>query len=147
MKKLATILGLAAVVALAAAPAFAANAVRINQVFGSNAAANAYNADFIELCNASNSPVAIGGWTIQYGPATTTTGFGTTSVYTLPVGATIPACGYYLVQLASTTAGVLPVTPDAMSAAINLSGSSGKIALTTVAPQVLTCTGPVQAAK
>ena len=54
-----------------------------------------------------------------------------------PAGTTIPACGYFLVQPASTVTGVLPVSPDYISGTINLSGSSGKIALTNAAPQAL----------
>jgi uncharacterized protein len=139
MKKLATLLVATAILAIAATSAMAANPVRISQIYGASSASNAYQADYIELFNSSNSPVSIGGWSLQYGGSTNTTGFQTNNVFQFPVGTTIPACGYFLVQGTSTTAGTLPVTPDAYTTKLDLNNTSGKIVLTNAAPQVLPC--------
>jgi hypothetical protein len=141
MKKFATLLVATAILALAATSAMAANPVRISQIFGANSASNAFTADYIELFNSSNSPAAIGGWSLQYGGSTNTSGFQTNNVYQLPAGTTIPACGYFLVQTSSTVTGMLPVTPDAYTATMDLNNKSGKIVLTDSAPQVLPCLG------
>lgn len=128
--KRATVL-LVALVALAALPAFASNAVRISQVYGSNG--NAYNQDYIELFNSSGVPVNIGGWSLQYGSATGTSNLGacTLCLTTLPQGATIPACGYYLVGLVRGTVGAaLPVAPDfEVPSGNNISSTNGKMGL------------------
>ena len=139
LKKLAALLVATALLALAATSAMASNPVRISQIFGANSASNAYTADFIELFNDSGSPVTIGGWTLQYGGSTNTSGFQTNNVFQLPAGAVIPACGYFLVQSSSTVTGQLPVTPDAYTAALDLNNKSGKVVLTDAAPQVLPC--------
>ena len=139
LKKLATLLAATALLALAATSAVASNPVRISQIFGANSASNAYTADYIELFNDSGSPVTIGSWSLQYGGSTNTSGFQTNNVFQLPAGTVIPACGYFLVQCSSTVTGMLPVTPDAYTAALDLNNKSGKIVLTDAAPQVLPC--------
>jgi hypothetical protein len=79
--------------------------------------------DFVELFNRSASAVSITGWTVQYASATGN------SWAAANLSGTIPAGGYYLVQLAagSGTAAALP-TPDA-TGTMNMSGTSGKVAL------------------
>lgn len=133
MKKLATILGLAAVVAMAAAPAFAANQVRISQAWGGGGSATTtatYNVDYVEIFNSGNTPVSIGGWTIEYGSATGSWGSSTSNIFTFPVGATIQPCKYVLVQFGTPSAGgsALPVTAD-YSGTLNMGAAAGKIAL------------------
>jgi hypothetical protein len=116
-----------------AATAQASNAVRISQVYG-GAAGGTYSCDYVELFNNSNAPVDIGGWSLQYGSATGT-GFGSATYNwaRIPAGATIPACGYYLVRGYCSTAGAaLPVTPDLVPTTgwtFNLSAAAGKVAL------------------
>jgi hypothetical protein len=118
-----------------ASSAFAANAVRISQVYGNGG--QMYKCDYVELFNNSNAPVNIGGWSVQYGSSGGTSFGSSTYNYALiPAGATIPACGYYLITgNCSTSAGAdLPVTPDlAVSVpptwAFNFSGTAGKVGL------------------
>ena len=133
MKRATTLLVALAVGVLAAQSAFAANAVRISQVYGGGGGSGYYQYDYVELFNDSASPVAIGGWSIQYGSATGTSFASSTSnMAILPAGAMIGACGYYLVQVGSAgTAGIpLPVTPDFVNAGgPNISQSTGKLAL------------------
>jgi len=118
-----------------ATSAFASNAVRISQAYGGGGNSGAYyKYDYVELFNSSSTPVNISGWTIQYASATSTLFGGSSNFYVqFPTGATIPACGYYLIQLAagaSTTALPLPVTPDA-TGNIAVSGTAFKIGLAT----------------
>ncbi|MBI5711469.1 MAG: lamin tail domain-containing protein [Candidatus Eisenbacteria bacterium] len=137
MRKTATALFALALVASMATAALAANAVRISQVYGGGGNTGAtYNNDYVELFNNSGSAVSIGGWSLQYGSATGTVNLGacTNCLTVIPSGASIPPCGYYLIQLAAgTIAGPpLPVTPDLIipqATANNLSGTSGKIGL------------------
>ncbi len=94
--------------------AFAANAVRISQVYGGSGSYYAYyHHDYVELFNSSSEPVSIAGWWLVWpNGAGITTWTGGSTVF--PSGATIPACGYYLVSLGGPNLwGVeLPVTAD-----------------------------------
>jgi hypothetical protein len=128
-----------AVAAVFTQATFAANAVRISQIYGGGGNTGAtYSRDYVELFNSSGSPVNIGGWSLQYGSATGTINLGTcpNCLTVIPQGATIPAYGYYLIALAQGTvaAPALPVTPDLdvpQAAANNLSATAGKIGLKT----------------
>jgi hypothetical protein len=130
MKKLVTTLAL---LAICTTSAFAANSVRISQVYGGGGGSSGtYLYDYVELFNASGSAVSIGGWSIQYGSATGTS-FGSTSgnVANIPAGVAIQPCSYYLIQVgAAGTGGVaFPVTPDLVSTGPSMSATTGKVAL------------------
>src|SRR5829696_349246 len=72
--------------------------VVINEVYGGGGNANApYTNDFVELYNKSASPVTMTAWSIQYTSANGTT-WGSNKV---TFSGTIPANGYFLVQMAS----------------------------------------------
>jgi hypothetical protein len=138
MKKTVTTLAALAFVAVVACPAFAANAVRISQVFGGGGnSGGTYLNDYVELYNNSNVSIDISGWSLQYGSATGTIDLGTCTncLTVLPAGSCIGPNGYFLIQLAAGTNTAdppLPVTPDyaaPQATANNLSASSGKIAL------------------
>jgi len=130
MKKIATTFAL---LALCATSAFAANPVRISQVYGGGGGSTGtYLFDYIELFNASGSAVSIGGWSVQYGSATGTSfGSAATNIANIPAGVAIAPCSYYLIQCgASGTAGTaLPVTPDVITAGPSISATTGKLAL------------------
>lgn len=133
MKRILTGVAALAVFALAATPSFAANPVRISQVYGGGGSATAgptYNKDYVEIFNSSASAVDISSWTIEYGSATGSWGSSGTNIFTFPANTFIQPCSYVLV--ASTTAsaggGNLPVTPD-FNFLIAASATSGKVAL------------------
>ncbi len=111
--------------------AFAANAVRISQVYaaGGLSAAAVYDHDYIELFNSSTSPVAIGGWTIQY--ATAHGAFNNREP--IPAGKTISACGYFLIRCANayvdSLGGAELPTPDLGFSAGFMDPRNGKVAL------------------
>jgi hypothetical protein len=135
MKKIVTTLALLVVCTTSA---FAANSVRISQVYGGGGNTGAtYSNDYIELFNNSGAAIDISGWSLQYQSATGTGDLGTcTNCLTVfPAGSSIPSCGYFLIQLAAGTTVTnvpLPVTPDLVipqATANNLSGTTGKIAL------------------
>ena len=118
----------------AATTAHASNPVRISQVYGGGG--GYYTCDYVELFNNSNAPVNIGGWSVQYASATGASfGSATYNYALIPGGATIPACGYYLIRGYCSSAGIaLPVTPDLAPSSpatwtFNLSGTAGKVAL------------------
>jgi MYXO-CTERM domain-containing protein len=101
----------------------------------------AYKNDYVELFNMSTSPVAIGGWSIQYG--STANPF--SLKFDIPAGTTIGAGKYYLIKLDGGTTGADLPTPDLdatmppdAGTAINLAQGGGKIALVNSTTQ-LTC--------
>ncbi len=102
----------------------------ISQVYGAGGNAGAtYNADFVELHNISSSVQSTAGLSIQYGSSTSTTGW--TGISALPT-ASIPAGGYYLIQMSASSAvnGIALPTPDYLSTpTISMGGSNGKVAL------------------
>jgi DNA/RNA endonuclease G (NUC1) len=100
--------------------------VVISQIYGGGGNSNStYTHDFVELFNPGQSDVAVGGWSVQYASATGSTW----NVSSLPAGATIPAGGYYLVQMAAGGGGTTPLpTADATGGA-NMSATAGKVAL------------------
>nr|WP_316641596.1 ExeM/NucH family extracellular endonuclease [uncultured Roseateles sp.] len=112
--------------AFAAPAALAAGGMVISQVYGGGGNSGAvYKNDFIEVFNASGSPINVAGWSVQY---TSATGTGTWSVTNLPAVIVQPG-QYLLVQEAIGAGGTtnLP-TPDA-TGSIAMSGTTGKVAL------------------
>ena len=103
----------------------------ISQVYGAGGNSGAlYTADYVELHNVSGTSQSLSGLSVQYASSAATGAW--TGVYALPA-ATIPAGGYYLVQMstAGTVGSPIP-TPDAVAApAIAMSGTSGRVAIVT----------------
>jgi len=129
MKRIATLLAL---LALAAAPAYAANAVRISQAYGGGGGGSGtYLFDYVELFNNGATNVNIGGWVLEYGSATGNWGSTAINIFTFPANTMIQPCQYMLIQLGTMgTAGVaLPVTPDFVTTNLSMSQSNGKVAL------------------
>jgi len=104
-----------------------ASGVVISQVYGGGGNSGApYTNDFVELYNASAAPLSLSGLSVQYASATGTGNFGSNPVVVL--SGSIPAGGYYLIQLAGGANGVALPTPNQTST-INMSGTAGKVAL------------------
>lgn len=132
MKRIVTTLALLAV---CAAPALAANPVRISQIYGGGGGTNSaatYNVDYVELFNSSPSAVNIGGWAIQYGSATGNWASSAPNGFTFPVGTLIQPCAYVLVADGTGTSGggPLPIAPD-FTFSLGMSQSTGKVLLST----------------
>lgn len=111
--------------------------VTISQVYaggGTSTAGVTYKYDYVELHNVSNTSQDLTGYSLQYGSGTGNFGNSATQIYGFQPNTTIPSGGYLLIQLgAAGGAGAdLPVTPDLISANVNLGGTSGKIALANV---------------
>ena len=109
----------------------------ISQLYGGGGNSGAqFTHDYVELFNRSAASVSVSGWTVQYASATGN------SWAAANLTGSIPAGGYYLVQLAagSGTAASLP-TPDA-TGPMNMSGTSGTVALVT-SQTLLSCGGSV----
>jgi hypothetical protein len=119
----------------ASSTAFAANQVRISQIFGANSATNAFNQDYVELYNSGTADLNIGGWAVEYSSSGATALWGGTGsswqTYCLiPAGSVIKACGYFLVGGANTAGGTsLPVAVDVQNVTMNLSGTTGRVGL------------------
>ena len=68
----------------------------ITEVYGGGGNSGAtYNADFVELYNASNAPISLGGRSLQYRASGTTSV--PTNIFALP-SVTVPAQSHFLVQ-------------------------------------------------
>ncbi|MCB9854101.1 MAG: lamin tail domain-containing protein [Phycisphaerales bacterium] len=112
--------------------------VRISQVYTQGGVSGSgafdfntapYYADFIELYNAGGAPVDLSTWSVQW-----TSRNGTTWTQSVNMTGSIPANGYYLIQLTDplSNGGPYPVTPDDArtgTTASNLISSGGKVAL------------------
>jgi DNA/RNA endonuclease G (NUC1) len=98
--------------------------VVISQIYGGGGNSGAtYRNDYVELYNASTTPFDLGGWTVQYASATGT------AWQIQPLGGIMQPGEYYLVQLASGGA-VGALLPAAnVNGSINISGTTGKVAL------------------
>ena len=100
--------------------------VVISQVYGGggNSGAPLQN-DFVELFNAGTASQSLSTWSVQYASAT---GVGAFAAQALS-GSIAPG-QYYLVKLAGSTSNGVPLpTADASGTSINMSGTTGKVAL------------------
>ncbi|RZK27918.1 MAG: lamin tail domain-containing protein, partial [Hymenobacter sp.] len=122
----------------------------ISQVYGGggSAATNpqpAFKQDYVELFNRSTTAQSIGGYTLQYASATGTS-FDVSTAF--PAGTIIPAGGYFLVALSTTTnstGSTLPTPDFTPMATLTLAATAGKVALvngSTPLPVTSSSTGP-----
>lgn len=114
--------------------------VVISQVYGAGGNSGAVlKADFVELHNVSSTAYDLTGHSIQYASATSTTTW--SGVYALP-SVSIPAGGYYLIQMSAEGAnGTALPTPDAVAApTISMASASGKVALVNGVTALSGCT-------
>ena len=108
--------------------------VVISQVYaggGTSTVGVTYKYDYVELHNISAVTQDISNFSLQYGSATGNIGASSTQIYGFQANTSIPAGGYLLMQLgaAGGMGADLPVTPDLVSANLNLGGAGGKVAL------------------
>jgi 5'-nucleotidase len=142
IRKATTVVGAVALTAgmvltapMAANAAVATDApVVINEVFGGGGNANApYKNDFIELYNPGDAAVSLDGWSVQYASATGSSW----ANLTVLSGQVAPHSTFLIAEAGGTTGADLP-TPDIAGGTVNLSASTGKVALVnSTAP--LTC--------
>jgi len=113
-------------VAIGSAPSAEASsaAVVISQIYGGggNSGATLRN-DFVDLFNRSDAAVSVDGWTVQYASSTGSTW------ERIPLTGSIAPGGYYLVAAATGTGGTIDLPPAQASGGVNLSATSGKVAL------------------
>ncbi len=107
-----------------------ATGIVISQVYGAGGnSGSLFNADYVELHNNTSTSQTLTGYSVQYASAAATGNWSGKSK--LPT-ATIPAGGYYLVQMSSTSTlnGAALPTPDYVSnPTISMSASNGRVAL------------------
>jgi hypothetical protein len=101
--------------------------VVISQIYGGGGNSGAtYRNDFVELYNRGAGPVDLTGWSFQYSPAASNG----QPFLVQPIGGSIGAGQYYLIQLASggNVGSLLPVDANIIGN-INISSTSGKVAI------------------
>src|SRR4029079_551882 len=107
-------------------PPPSANHVVISQIYGGGGNSSAaFQNDFIELYNPGTSTFDLTGWTLQYA-GFNGSGWGSNRQ---PLGGTIAPGEYLLVKLASAGAVGAALPPANIEGIINLSASTGKVAL------------------
>ena len=154
MNKIATILIATALAVLTASAAMAQ--VRISQVYGGGGATTGsptYQQDYVELFNSGPTTVDVSSWAIVYGSSTGTWnnagGATFSNNFVFPSGTAIEPCGYLLVAFKHSTATytgtdlATVVTPDFLSntTPISMSGTTGKVMLTTSLPATAVACG------
>ncbi len=139
----ATAAGALIVGMLGAPPALAAtdgSGVVINEVYARGGSANQpYTNKFVELYNPTDEAVSLAGWSLQYRSA------GSTGAATgvVELSKSIPAGGYFLVQMKSNAAnGVALPEPDLITT-LDPSGTNGSVFLADVATAVNPGTGSI----
>jgi predicted extracellular nuclease len=122
---------------VAAAPASAAStSVVVNEAYGGggNSGATLKN-DFIELANRSTGAVDVGSWSVQYISASPGA---TTTWQVTPLTGSISPGALYLIGEAAGAGGTDPLPSPAVNGSINMSGTSGTVALV-AGTTALTC--------
>ena len=111
----------------AAPPQPSNSPVVISQVYGGGGnGGSTFLNDFVELYNRGSQPMDLTGWSLQYASATGS-GWGSNLQ---PLGGTIAPGEYLLVSLGSGNQDGAALPAANISGLINMSGTSGKIALT-----------------
>jgi DNA/RNA endonuclease G (NUC1)/fibronectin type 3 domain-containing protein len=114
-----------------ATPSVPANqiGVVISQLYGGGG--TAYSNDYIELFNPTAGTVNLSGYSLQYGSATGQFGSVATNIYTFPAATTIGSGRYLTVKFGAPVAGppVVVADLDGGATSLNMSGTSGKVAL------------------
>lgn len=120
---------LAALIASIALPATAlAGPVVISQIYGAGGNVGAsYNGDYVELFNAGNAGVSLGGLSVQYASATGTGNFGANAVVVLPAVTLLP--GQYFLVRQATGANGLPLPSGDALGTVAMAATAGKVAL------------------
>jgi uncharacterized protein len=126
----ATLVGLfcaSGAAALAMPAAAASSGVVVNEVYGGggNSGATLTN-DFIELANAGSGAAALDGWSVQYISASPGA---TTTWQVTPLTGSVSGGGLYLIGEAAGTGGTTGLPATQATGSINLSGTSGTVAL------------------
>ena len=106
---------------------------------GGGGATGTYLNDYIELKNISSTARSLNGLSLYYGSAAGNFASTASNAFALPDVSLNPG-QYYLVQLgtAGTAGNPLPA-PDATTGNLNMSGTSGKVALVTAGLAINTC--------
>ncbi len=105
--------------------------VVISEVYGGGGnSGTSYKNDYIELYNPTDSSISLSGWSVQYASST-----GTFSSITNLTGS-IGSHQYYLIKEASGGGGTVDLPTADVTGTINLSASSGKVALAKVTTAV-----------
>jgi hypothetical protein len=133
---LAALTSAGAAAALTTPAAAASTGALLNEVYGGGGNSGAtLTSDFIELANASSAAVALDGWSVQYISASPGA---TTTWQVTPLTGPLLAGGLYLIGEAAGAGGTTGLPTTQATGSINMSATSGTVALVDNST-VLTC--------
>ena len=114
----------------------------ISQVYGGGGGGSTYQFDYVEIKNVTQSVQTLNLLKLYYGSATGNFATTSSNAFDLP-NLNLNPGQYFLVQLgpAGGSGPALPVTPDATTTNLNMSGTNGKVALVTGLLPINTCGG------
>lgn len=126
--------GLAFALPLHFAHAQVSSGVVINEIYaggGSSSASAAFRTDYVELFNNGPFAIDLSGFRLDYSPASRGAGVFDVLIGVLPVGSTIAAGGFFLIQTGSSgTGGGTDPTPNVdFATGASLSNAAGSIRL------------------
>ncbi len=134
------ILSLAALTALLPASASAAGSTTlvISQIYGGGGnGGTILKNDFIEILNISASPISLNGYSVQY--ASSTGNFSASLTTVLP-NVTLQPGQYFLIKEAAGGSGTTDLPAADATGSINLSATTGKVALVNSTTAIASCT-------
>jgi hypothetical protein len=118
----------------------AGTSIMISQIFsGGGNSGSFYKNDFIELHNTGSTPIFLGGWSVQYLPATQS--MIAWQVTALPNVAIQPGA-YFLVQEAGGAGGSMNLPAPDATGSINMGGGGGNVRLVNSTTALVGCTAP-----
>ncbi len=128
---------LAAGLALVPPAQAVSTSVLVAEVYGGGGNPGAtLRSDFIELANASGSPVSVDGWSVRYWSAA-----GSSYQSTDLAGSIAPGGRYLVKEGDGANTAATPLPPAAVNGSIAMSGSTGRVAVVNAAGEVVDLVG------
>jgi uncharacterized protein len=116
-------------VAITSTASAASAGLVVSEVYGGGGNSGAtYTNDFIELANLGTASVSVDGWSVQYQPSS-----GTSTWQVTPLAGTVPGGSVYLVGEGAGTGGTTALPPTQATGSINMSATTGTVALVNAA--------------
>jgi hypothetical protein len=123
----------------------ASTGVVINEIYGGSETGGVYNADFIELCNLSSTPVNISDWSVQYYTAGQINAGAPTSTAHIPDATILGGNSCYVIRVSPIRGTGLPLPCENLDASASfaetgIASEGGKLVLSSTGADLDSCT-------